>query len=138
MRGRRPTGPSCVRTMDGSELARKRLEVILETLGGPKRIVDACDELGISEPRYHQLKEQLLRAALDALEPGPIGRPPRTLSADQQQIAALQQQLHVKEVELRAAQARAEIAVTLPRLAQEQPPPEKKTPRPTRGRKRSM
>jgi hypothetical protein len=142
MAGRRPTGPSCVRKLPGSDLAKTRLEVILETIAGQKRVVDACAELDISEPRYHQLKDEVLRGALQALEPRPMGRPPATPSPEQQQIVSLHQQLRDKDLELRAAQARAEIAVTLPRLVQDPATPEKKTTtqtrrRSTRGSKKS-
>lgn len=142
MRGRRPTGPKSVHKLQGSALAKERLEVILETIAGTTRVVDACQRLGISEPRYHQLKDDVLNGALAALEPRPAGRPPQTTSPAELEIGALQQRLQDQDLELRAAQARAEIAVTLPRVVQETPTPEKKTPPPrrprrTRGRKRN-
>jgi hypothetical protein len=141
MRGRRPTGPKCVRKLPGDDLAKTRLEVILETIAGQTSVVDACARLDISEPRYHQLKDDVLRGALSAIEPRPMGRPPRRATAEQERIAALQQQLRDKDVELRAAQARAEIAVTMPTVLQDMATPEKKTPlrrrRSTRGRKKS-
>jgi hypothetical protein len=136
MRGRRPSGPKSVQKLPGSDLAKQRLEVILGTIAGTIRVVDACAELRISEPRYHQLKNDVLRGALSALEPRRVGRPTRTLSPAEVQVQALQQQLQDQDLELRAARARAEIAVTLPNVVQDPPTPEKKTPPPRRPRRR--
>jgi hypothetical protein len=116
MRGRLPSGPDYVEHLSGSPLAKERSRVILETLGGPKRVLEACAELQISEPRFQQLRLQMLQAAVDSLEPGQAGRPRQTVTPQQAQIAQLQQQLAELQVELRAAQARAELAVVLPRV----------------------
>jgi hypothetical protein len=124
-----------VHKLQGSPLAKERLEVILETLAGTTRVVDACTRLGISEPRYHQLKDVVLQSALAALEPRPVGRPAQTPSPAEQQVQELQQQLQDQDLALRAAQARAEIAVTLPRVVQEPATPQKKTPPPRRPRR---
>ena len=123
MRGRRPAGPECVDHLAGSDQAKERLKVVLETLAGKCRVQEACQRLGISEPRFHQLRQQMLEAALAGLEPQPAGRKPAPPpSPEQIQWAALANELAAKDVELRAAQARAEIALTLPRLVA----PEKK------------
>jgi hypothetical protein len=121
----------------GSALAKERLQVVLETLAGRCRVQEACQRLGISEPRFHQLRQQVLEAALERLEPQPAGRKPTLQTPEQAQLAALADQLAAKDVELRAAQARAEIAVTLPHLVPEQPAtPEKKTRRATTAEQR--
>jgi hypothetical protein len=136
MRGRRPAGPEYVDHLTGSEQAKERLKVVLETLAGRCRIQEASQRLGISEPRFHQLRQQILEAALERLEPQPAGRKPTPRSPEQIQLAALADELAVKDVELRAAQARAEIALTLPRVAEELATPEKKTTQPTTGSRR--
>jgi transposase len=136
MRGRKPAGPEYVEHLAGSELAKERLKVVLETLAGTCRVQEACQRLGISEQRFHQLRQRMLEAALERLEPQPAGRKPAPLAPEQAQLAALADALAAKDVELRAAQARAEIALTLPRLVQEPETPEKKTTQPTTGNKR--
>jgi hypothetical protein len=138
MRGRRPSGPEYVERLAGSAQAKERLKVVLQTLAGTCRVQDACRQLGISEPRFHQLRSQMLAAALQGLEPKPIGRPAQAAPPEQEQRTALSEQLAAKEVELRAAQAREEIALILPRLAPEPATPEKKTrpPRPAPKRRR--
>lgn len=135
MRGRRPVGPEYADKLEGSPTAKERVKVILETMAGRLRLKEACERLGISEQRFHQLREEMMAAAVKALEPGHAGRPAQTLSPAEQQVATLEQKLADQEVELRAAKARAEIAVILPNV--EHPPaepaslkPEKKTPMP--------
>ncbi len=135
MRGRRPSGPEYVEHLAGSEQAKERLKVVLETLAGTCRVQEACRRLGISEPRFHQIRQEMLEAALARLEPQPAGRKPMVVTPEQQRLAALAQQLAAKDVELRAAQARAEIALTLPRVAAETEP-EKKTTSPKSVRRR--
>ena len=142
MRGRRPSGPECVERLAGSDQAKERLQVILQTLAGTCRVREACRRLGISEPRFQQLRAQVLEAALERLEPRPAGRPPQPGEADEGRLAALADRLAAKEVELRAAEARVEIALALPGAAPRAAPGKKtsrgraapKRPRP--GKKR--
>jgi hypothetical protein len=131
MRGRRPAGPEYVDQLDGSALAKERLQVVLQTLAGQCRLGEACARLAMSEQRFHQIREEALRAAVAALEPKPAGRPAAATAASPQH-QALQQQLEQLQVELQAARLREEIALTLPQhsnAASEQLDPEKKTRR---------
>lgn len=145
MRGRKPVGPEYTDKLSGSETAKRRAKVILETIAGTCRVQEACERLGISEQRFHQLREEMMAAAIQALEPGHAGRPAHTPTPAEEQVVALEQKLAVQEIELRAAKARAEIAVIMPKV--EHPPsdePEKKMPQPMpkpkrrrRGRKKN-
>jgi transposase-like protein len=119
MRGRRPSGPEYVNTLGGSDTAKERLKVILETLAGTCRVQEACARLGISEPRFHQLRTQMLEAARAGLEPQTPGRKPQTLTPAEEQVRLLQQQVQQQDFELRVARAREEVALTLPRLLPE-------------------
>lgn len=119
MRGRRPTGPEYVDHLDGSEQAKLRLRVILETIAGTRRVQDACAELNICEQRFHQLRQEALTAALGGLEPGKPGRRAQVLTSAEQEVQVLKEQLAARELELRAAMARVEIAVAVPRLLHE-------------------
>jgi len=136
MRGRRPAGPEYADQLAGSDTAKLRTKVILETMAGKLRLKEACARLGISEQRFHQLREEMMTAAVQALEPGQAGRPAHTPTPAEEQVAALQQQLQDKEVELRAAKAREEIALIMPDVKHEPAEPEKKTPQPTTTRRR--
>jgi len=149
MRGRRPVGPEYAEQLAGSATAKLRAKVILETMAGRCRLNEACQLLGISEQRFHQLREEMMTAAVQALEPGHAGRPTHPKAPAEEQVAALAQQLENQEVELRAAQAREEIALVLPELqhpsslgrgVEGEGDPEKKTPqrpRRRRGRKKN-
>jgi hypothetical protein len=117
MRGRRPAGPEYVEQLAGSQVARQRLRVILETLAGHCRVTEACQQLGISEPRFHQLRAEVLQAALDRLEPRPAGRrPAATEVPSPEQVEALQARVEALEAELEAARLREEIALILPQV----------------------
>jgi hypothetical protein len=126
MRGRRPAGPGYVDHLNGTAETKRRLKVILQTMRGELRLSEACELLDVCPQRLHQLREEAMQGALAALEPRPAGRPPQA-RADEQ-VEQLQQKLTDAEVELRAAQAREEIALVLPRAAQ--PAEGKKTRRP--------
>ena len=114
MAGRKPTGPPLVHHLDGSERAKERLEVILETVAGKITIREACDRLGIEEAMFFRLRMQALQAGLCRLEPRPSGRPPRSDSAERERIAELEQELKEKELELQATEVRLEIATHSP------------------------
>ena len=135
MRGRRPAGPEYVKNLTGSALAKERWRVILETLAGRLRVQDACRQLGVSEPRFHQLRQEALEAGLARLEPRPAGRPAQGVSTDQEQVRQLQDQVADLEVQVQAAQVRTEVALALPQVVQTPREPEKKTRR-RRGRGR--
>jgi len=146
MRGRRPVGPEYAEQLTGSETAKLRAKVILETIAGRCRLKEACERLGISEQRFHQLREEMMTAAVKALEPGHAGRPAHTPTPAEEQVAAMERRLQDKEVELRAAKAREEIALIMPEIKHPSPPgrgaggegdPEKKTTqRPPKRRRR--
>src|SRR5262245_2660296 len=126
MRGRRPSGPEYVDTLSGSETAKERLKVILETLAGTCRVQEACVRLGISEPRFHQLRTQILQAALTGSELRSPGRKPQILSPAEEQVRLLQQKLEHQDAELRLARVREEVALTLPRVIDPDVDPAKK------------
>jgi hypothetical protein len=132
VRGRRPQGTAGVDHLPGSSQAKERLKVVLENLAGTCRTLEACARLGVSEPRFQQLRQRVLMASLKRLEPRAAGRPARTMSPEAERIKELEEQLASKEMELRAALAREEIALTLPRVAHAVAGLEKKT----RGRPR--
>jgi len=132
MRGRHPSGPEYVDHLDGSAPAKARLKVVLEVLAGRCRVSEACARLGLGAPRFHQLRAELLRAALERLEPRPPGRPPATRpSASPAQVEGLQARVAELEVELHASQVREEIARILPRVVHDEGAPAKKLGRQT-------
>ncbi len=124
MRGRTPAGPEYVDRLQGSELAKQRLKTVLDTIAGNCRVSEACERLNICEQRFHQLRQQVLEAALTELEPRSPGRPPRSSSPADETINQLREELATKDLELRTARAREEIALAMPRIV----PPASPTP----------
>jgi hypothetical protein len=138
MRGRKPSGPAAVERLAGSPQAKQRLRVVLETLTGACRVGEACARLEIREPRFDQLRTQVLQAGLDCLEPRPVGRPPRPAGDDH--VRALEARVAKLEIALRAARVREEVAVALPQVQVVPAALEKKVPRrrrPARPRRRT-
>ena len=118
-RGRRPEWAGLVGRLDGSGLAKARLEMLLEVLAGRRSIADGCARLGLSERRLHALRQQALQAALASLEPRPAGRPVRMPEEGPETAETLQATIRDLRLDLRAAQVREEIALTMPDLLRE-------------------
>jgi hypothetical protein len=135
MAGRKPMGPRLVRHLDGSARAKRRMEVILETIAGQRTVREACDCLGIEEAMFFRLRAQALQASVERLEPRPAGRPPCACSPQQRQITDLQQELAEKELELKATEVRLEVAQAIPQLFQDSAPKKTTARRPV-GSKR--
>lgn len=117
MRGRYPSGPKYVEQLQGSDDAKRRAKIILETMTGKLRVQEACALLGICEQRLGQLRQEMLQAAVASLETQPAGR--RPAEAESPDMAALKEQVAALQDELRAAQVREEIALALPRVVHE-------------------
>jgi hypothetical protein len=121
MRGRIAAGPKYVEHLEGSDKAKERVRVILETMQGQCRVQEACERLGICEQRFRQLRETLLQAAVASVEDRPAGRPRRL--EEPAEVTALRQQVVQLERELQAAQVREEIALALPQVNRTLPEP---------------
>ena len=136
MRGRHPSGPEYVHKLEGSDEAKQRLQAVLETLGGTTRVAEACARLGLGEVRFHQLREEALQGALANLETKPAGRPSQEPTPTTAQVRSLEEKIRVLQVELGAAQTRAEIALTMPHLVQPTGALGKKTRREAKRRRK--
>jgi len=119
--------------MEGSEQARRRLRVMLETISGQKRIAEACEELGIGEAQFHKLRQKMLKGALAMLEPSAAGRPPATNADEDERIAGMQEENRQLRIELRVAQIREEVALLMPHLVKVPEELEKKRNRKVRS-----
>jgi hypothetical protein len=117
--GRPPLGAELVDRMQGSPQAKKRVQIILQTLAGEMTIPQACEELDIGESRFHDLRKELLQVMVDGAESKPRGRPPGP--QEDPHVAQLQQELQDLKVALRAAQVREELAVMLPHVVHPTP-----------------
>ncbi len=112
---RPPDGVGHVDRLDAPEELKWRLRVLLDTLAGRVSVAQACEELGVSESRLHELRRQALVGALGALMPRPPGRPvtAETTTAREKDLEA---RIHELEVDLQAALVRTELALAMPEL----------------------
>jgi hypothetical protein len=113
--------------LSGSTAAKERLHVVLETLAGRCRVQEACARLQLSEPRFHQIRTQILQAGLDSLAARPAGRPRRPVPDER--LQTLEATVADLAIELQATRAREEIALVLPQGRPTEPPPAKKASR---------
>ena len=123
--GRKPLGPQLVARLEGSERAKLRLQVMLETLANRRSIPEACEILGIGESMFHRLRAEVLQTALDRLEPRPLGRPRRAITIETQHASTLEQEVAELRTELLTSQVREELAQIMPAAVR---PALKKTP----------
>jgi hypothetical protein len=129
--GRKPLGPALVQHLNGSERAKQRLELILETIAGRLTIEEACRQLGIEHTMFYELRTDMLKAGLARLEPRPTGRPRRPTSIEDLHSAELQSRVEQLEAELKLSAVREEIARVMPYRAEADPPVKKTTDPPT-------
>jgi transposase len=125
--GRKPLGPSLVDRLDGSQRAKERLQVILETIAGQLTIAQACERLGIGEAMFHRLRTEVLEAGLECLEPKTVGRPRRVTTGEQRQLNVMAERIAELETELRMSEVREEIAQILPHVSRQEGTAVKKT-----------
>lgn len=116
MAGRKPDGPNLADRLDGPGESKRRLKVILETISGQRTIAGAAAALGVGEARFHELRNQVLQAALVALEPRPAGRPAQERPAQDPKVAELEAQVRELDLENKALLVREQIALTMPHL----------------------
>ena len=114
---RNPSGPEMVEKLDGSDEAKKRLRIVLETIRGARTVEDACAQLGIKPTRFEELRKQALEGALAALEAKPIGRPPVSPIVENSNEARLREEVQQLKQQVLLAHVREELAIGLPRRA---------------------
>ena len=109
--GRKPKGPALVDGLECSDTARERLRWILRATSGEATVPEVCAELGIGESRFHQLRDEVLQAAAESLEPRPAGRPAKPVGPSERRIGELEQRNRELTRQLEAERLRYELAV---------------------------
>jgi hypothetical protein len=130
--GRKPFRLKHLKKLAVSPLVKTRLEWLLKSLSGECTVPEACAALGINESRFHKLRSDWLQASAERLEPGRPGRRAQAKSPETRQIIALEDKVRSLEVQLRAAEVRAELAQALPQVVRAAGGAGKKRPRPAR------
>jgi hypothetical protein len=106
--------------LHGSELARRRLEMILRTLSGELTVDEAFRERSIHASRFH-LRSRWLQQSLELLEPRPTGRPSQDdPPANAAPLAAMEAEAVQRRAELEAAQSKLELGHVMPHLLRDQ------------------
>jgi hypothetical protein len=72
---------------------------------------EACEELGIGPTQFANLRKQVLQAALDGLQPKPIGRPRRVSQRTDEEVEAMADRIKELERELTVLRSRLELAI---------------------------
>lgn len=123
--GRPPKGPDLVDKLEPSEDVAVRLKTILQTISGDLSVAEACERLGVSESRFHQMRDKALQSAASGLEPKPPGRPRKTETPEMSEVEALRKEVRELREELDFSRARTVLATAFPHLVKE-PAEEKK------------
>jgi transposase-like protein len=114
-RGRPPQGPKLVESLEGSAEAKRRLQLMLETVTGSRTVAEVCQELGVCESRFHEMRKEILQAAASAAEPRPIGRPatPPPVEVELENLRLHRENQELK-MQLEGAHIREELALVMP------------------------
>lgn len=115
-RGRPVKGAAFSEDVPGSEVARLRLKVILQTLAGELSIEQACGVLSVNRSRFHALRRAFLAGAAGLLEPRQPGPARYAPSAEELETRRLRDEVARLKFELCATQVREELALVMPRL----------------------
>ncbi|HEY7195243.1 MAG TPA: hypothetical protein VH439_15985 [Gemmatimonadales bacterium] len=114
-RGRPIVGLDLINGIAAPRAARRRVRLVLATLVGQLSVGEACAQLGVRRSRFHVLRQQVLRGALEAASTRPRGRP-RGPVDETSTVRHLRAQIDELELALRTTQLRSEIALTMPFL----------------------
>jgi len=114
---RPPLGPALIDRLDGSDAAKQRARLVLETIAGVTSVQDAASQLEVTPQRFDDLRSELLRALISEAEPKERGRP-RSIPTETEQLAQARAEGAAAErarlqgdytLAVRAAQLRVEL-----------------------------
>jgi hypothetical protein len=126
--GRKPQGAALVNPLAGSEHAKRRLALFLQTLSGQCGVAEACAELGIGESRFFAQRAAWLQQSLELLEPLAPGRPPKPEPTPAgEDLRRLQTRVRQLEARSAAVEVQAELAGLLPHVLRRRRPGKKTT-----------
>lgn len=96
--------------IEASELARERVKAVLLTLSGQWSVKDALNRLSISRTRFQDLRRRMLKSALCALEPVPLGRPAKAGASRDPERVGLEQEIESLKLDLRLVRTSLELS----------------------------
>ena len=104
-----------VESRDGSPEAKKRAELILKAMAGELTFDDVAHLIGVHVSLVYRLRDDMLKAAIGAMEPGRPGRPPKPAETTGREVE-LEEEIGRLKKEVDRARTAEEIAVTLPHV----------------------
>ena len=113
-RGRPTSAVAMVKRLKGTPIAKERVLVILENLGGTLPVAEACRRLSVSPALFHRHRMSTLAASLRALEHRPPGRPVQAALGESRLMRELEEKVKRLEEDLSFSRAREELALLIP------------------------
>ena len=107
--GRTSKPQQLIEHLQASEAARERTKAMLLTLCGHWEVKDALARLCLSRTRFQMLRQRMLEGAVQALEPGAMGRP-RKLEPQDARLRELDHEVDRLRGEVRRLRTRLELA----------------------------
>jgi len=117
-----------VEKLAGDRQTKSRVKAVLRTLSGELSVNDAAELLGVCPSRFHELRDEMLMGALEALAPKAPGRPPG-VEAPHRRVLELQEELERTRYELEVERVRVDLMLAVPGVLVGKPHP----PRRVRG-----
>lgn len=99
--------------LEGPSDTKQRLKVVLETLSGSLGMSEAAERLGVGLSRMHELRDEALVGALEALSPKPAGRRPSRASPTLRELE-LERRLDEARFEIELERVRSEVLLVMP------------------------
>lgn len=97
--------------LQGDPESKYRLKVVLATLTGEMLVDEAYEELEVGPTQFANLRKQTLQAALDGLQPKPVGRPRRASMRTDEEVEAMETHIAELERELTLLRSRLELMI---------------------------
>lgn len=113
-RWRRTSSVSIVGRLKATPMAKERVLVMLDNLGGVLATSEAARRLHVSPSMFQKLRQTMLEATLRSLEPRPRGRPSGEIPPHVRHLGKLEAQIESLKEELALARIREEIALLFP------------------------
>jgi hypothetical protein len=113
---RPPMGEKLLEAVPGSKVAKDRVSLMLETMSGKKTVLEACQELGIGEARFHELRRELLESLVALAEPKPLGRPRQEIPQESEYVTKLESENRELKRQLNIELVRLHLAAAVPEV----------------------
>ena len=108
-------GVEHVDKLAGERETKTRLKWILMSLSGEASVNDAAERLGVCASRFHELRDEALMGALEALAPKPVGRP-ASAGTESLRVLELESELDHTRYLLEVERVRTEMLVVMPEV----------------------